>query len=90
MHLGDRSGARSAYKSAAGAYKDAFKADPADSRAVGQRAYALVILGRQDDARSEARKALKDHPDDGFLRDLVDGGQLERMIADPGVREISP
>jgi tetratricopeptide (TPR) repeat protein len=90
MHLGDRSGARDAYKSAASAYEAAYKADPTDSRPVGQRAYALVVLGRQDDARSAARKALKDHPDDAFLRDLVDGGRLERVIADPGLKEISP
>jgi tetratricopeptide (TPR) repeat protein len=90
MHLGDRSGARDAYKSAASAYKSAFETDPTDARAVGQRAYALVVLGRQDEARSVARKALSDHPDDGLLRDLVDGGQLERIIADPALKEISP
>jgi Flp pilus assembly protein TadD len=90
MHLGDRSGARGAYTSAASAYKAAYKADPTDSRAVGQRVYALVLLGSQDDARSAARKALKDHPDDPLLRGLVDGGQLERVIADPGLKEISP
>jgi tetratricopeptide (TPR) repeat protein len=90
MHTADRSGARDAYKSAAGAYDEAFKADPTNSRAVGQRAYALIILGRQDEARSVARKALKDHPGDAYLRDLVDGGQLERVIADPALKEISP
>jgi tetratricopeptide (TPR) repeat protein len=90
MHLGDRSGARDAYKAAASACKAAFKADPTNSRAVGQQAYALVVLGRLDDARSVASKALKDHPDDAFLRDLVDGGQLERVIADPALKDISP
>jgi Flp pilus assembly protein TadD len=90
MHLGDHSGAKSAYKSAASAYKDAFKADPTDSRAVSQQVYALVILGRQDEARSVARGALKDHPDDALLRDLVDGGRLERVIADPGLKDLSP
>jgi tetratricopeptide (TPR) repeat protein len=90
MHLGDHSGARDAYKAAASAYKDAFKADPTNSRAVGQRAYALIILGRADEARSAAQKALKDHPDDPLLKDLIDGGQLDRIIADPGIKEISP
>lgn len=90
MHLGDRAGARNAYKSAVGAYKSASDADPSNSQAVGQRAYALVLLGRQDEARSVAQAALRDHPDDRFLRSLVDGGQLERVIADPPVREISP
>jgi tetratricopeptide (TPR) repeat protein len=90
MHLADPSGARAAYKSAVAAYKAAFEADPTNSQAVGQRAYALVVLGRPDEARSVVQKALKDHPDDRFLRDLVDGGQLERVIADPALKEISP
>jgi tetratricopeptide (TPR) repeat protein len=90
IHTGDRSGARDAYKSAANAYEYAYKADPTNSRSLGQRVYALVLLGRQDDARSVARKAQKDHPDDAYLRDLVDGGQLERVIADPALKDISP
>jgi tetratricopeptide (TPR) repeat protein len=90
MHLGDRSGAKAAYKAAAAAYESAFRSDPGNSQALGQRAYTLVVLGRQDEARSAAQKALRDHPDDRFLRNLVDGGQLERVIADPALKAISP
>lgn len=90
IHLNDHSGARSAYKSAAGAYKAAFESDPNNSQALEQEAYALVLLGRQDEARSVAAKAQKDHPDDRALRDFVEGGELEKVIADPGLREISP
>jgi len=90
MRLGDRSGAREAYKSAASAYKSAFAADPANSQALVQLAYVLVVLGRQDEARSVAQGARRDHPEDGPLRELVDGGNLERVIADPKLKEISP
>jgi tetratricopeptide (TPR) repeat protein len=90
MRLGNRSGARDAYKAAASAYKSAFAGDPTNSQAVAQQAYALVILGRQDEARSVAQRARRDHPDDALLHELVDGGGLERVIADPGLKEISP
>jgi Flp pilus assembly protein TadD len=90
MHLNDPSGARSAYKSAAGAFKDAFAGDPSNPRDLEQQAYVLVLLGRQDEARSVAAKARKDHPDDRVIRQFVDGGELEKVIADPGLKEISP
>jgi Flp pilus assembly protein TadD len=90
MKLNDHSGAKSAYKSAVGAFKSAFESDPSDSQALEKQAYVLVLLGRQDDARSVAAGARKDHPEDRLLRQFVDGGELERMIADPGLRDISP
>jgi tetratricopeptide (TPR) repeat protein len=90
MHLNDHSGARSAYKSAASAYKSAYEGDPSNSQALEQQAYVLVLLGRQDEARSVAAKAQKDHPDDRIIREFAEGGQLEKVIADPGLKDISP
>jgi tetratricopeptide (TPR) repeat protein len=90
IHLNDHSGARSAYKSAASAFKDAFRSDPTNIQALEQQTYALVLLGRQDEARSVAAKARKDYPDDRAIRNFVDGGDLDRVIADPAVRAISP
>jgi tetratricopeptide (TPR) repeat protein len=90
MRMADHSGARDSYKSAAKAYKAAFESDPTNSQAIEQEAYALIVLGRFDEARSVADKAHKDHPDDRLLREMTDGGQLERVIADPSLKEISP
>jgi Flp pilus assembly protein TadD len=90
MHLGDHSGARTAYKSAASACKSAFDRDPKDSNAVMGQAYALVVLGRQDEARSVVDRAYRDHPDDRLLRELVEGGGLEKLIASPRLKDVSP
>jgi tetratricopeptide (TPR) repeat protein len=90
MHLNDHSGAKSAYKSAVEAYKSAFKSDPGNAQALEQQAYVLVLLGRPDDARSVAANARKDHPDDRTLRAFIDDGELEKVIADPALKDISP
>jgi hypothetical protein len=87
MRLGDRSGARDAYKSAASAYKG-FETDPTDARAVGRRAYALVVLGRARTRRAPwSRQGASDHPDDGRLRDFVERGQLDGWSRIPRSRK---
>jgi tetratricopeptide (TPR) repeat protein len=90
MHLDDHSGARAAYKSAVKAYKEAYSDDPGNPQALEQEAYALVVLGRQDEARSVAAKARRDHPDDRLIREFVDGGELDRVIGNPELKKISP
>jgi Flp pilus assembly protein TadD len=90
MRLGDRSGARTAYKSALSAYKAAFEADPTNSQSALRMAYVLVLLGRQDEARSAVDKAYKDHPDDRTLRAFVEDGDLDKLIADPELKDLAP
>jgi Flp pilus assembly protein TadD len=90
MHLGDHSGARAAYKSAVSAYKAAFDADPTNSQPVVRMVYVLVVIGRQDEARSALDKAYRGHPDDRTLRAFVEDGDLDKLIADPGLKELAP
>jgi len=90
MRLHNSGGARSAYKSALSVYEDDSKREPSNSVAVIRRAYVLVVLGRVDDARSVVARAQSDHPDDRRLRAFVESKGLDKMIADPGLREISP
>jgi Flp pilus assembly protein TadD len=88
MHNSD--GARDAYKSALSAFKDDFKRDPTNSGAVIRGATVLVILGRPDDARAMVAKAYSDHPDDHRLRNFVEMKGVDKIAADPSLKEVSP
>jgi cytochrome c-type biogenesis protein CcmH/NrfG len=90
MRLGNHSGARDAYKSAASAYKAAIKANPGNTQAVVRLAYVYVVLGRADDAKDLVEKAHKDHPDDPLLGQIVSQDGINKLLADPGLKEISP
>jgi Flp pilus assembly protein TadD len=90
MHLSDRSGARSAYKSALSAFKDELSLDPTHSQARIHRAFVLVILGDPDTARSEMEKARAKYPDDRLLRNFAENHGMDKMLADPDLKSLSP
>jgi len=90
MRLGDRPGARSAYKSALGAYGDDCDKDPANSQAVLRRVYVLVILGRADEARSALDRARSKYPDDRRLRSFVENRGVDGLVSDPGLKGVMP
>jgi len=90
MRMGNKDGARSAFKSALSAYSDDMGREPFNSLAVLRKAYVLVILGRTDEAKSMVAKAYSKHPDDRELRSFVGGNGVDRMASDPGLKEISP
>jgi tetratricopeptide (TPR) repeat protein len=88
MHSPD--GARSAYKSALTAYSDDFDRDSTNSMAVLRKAYVLVILGRSEEAKALVDKAYGKLPEDRMLRNFIEGKGLDKLIADPSTKEISP
>ncbi len=90
MRLNDHEGARSAYRSALPAYRDAYERNSSDANLVIHQAYILVLLGKPDDARSVLEKARAKHPDDRRLRSFEENRRLEGMIADPAAKAISP
>jgi Flp pilus assembly protein TadD len=90
MRLHNPSAARDAYKSALDVYEDDFKRNPADTIPVIRSASVLVILGRADDARSLVNKALEKSPDDRRLRNFVEMKGVDRLAADPGLKEVTP
>jgi|CZKI01.1.fsa_nt_gi tetratricopeptide (TPR) repeat protein len=90
MHLDDRNGARSAYKSALSAYKADYDRDPANSQAMVRRAYVLVILGRTEEARAAVEKARSRRPEDWRLRSFVENHGVDGLLLDPGLKEITP
>jgi tetratricopeptide (TPR) repeat protein len=90
MRLHNPSGAKDAYKSALSAFRDNFKRNPANTLPVIRSASVLVILGRTDDARSLVQKALAKNPDDRQLRKFVEMDGVDKIAADPGLKEVSP
>jgi tetratricopeptide (TPR) repeat protein len=90
MRLHNPSGARDAYKSAISAYADDVKRDPSNTVPVIHSASVLVILGRADEARKMVDAALARNPDDRRLRNFVEMKGVDRIAADPGLKEISP
>jgi tetratricopeptide (TPR) repeat protein len=90
MRLHNPSAATDAYKSALSAYKDEIDRDPKNSLPVLRSASILVILGRADDARTLVAKAYEKSPDDRRLRNFIDVKGVDRIAADPGLKEISP
>lgn len=90
VRLHNSDGARGAYKSAIAAFKDDFKRDPANTASVIRCASVLVILGRVDEARSLVDKAYAKNPDDRRLRDFVQMKGVDRIVADPGLKAVSP
>jgi predicted Zn-dependent protease len=90
MRLHNPGDARTAYKAALSAYKDNLKKDPGQSALVIRIAYVLTVLGRPDEARSEVADALQKTPDDTRLKEFSDDKAIDKMLADPGVKAVSP
>jgi Flp pilus assembly protein TadD len=90
VRLHNSDGAREAYKSALSAFRDDFKRDPASTASVIRCASILVILGRVDEARSLVDKAYARNPDDRRLREFVQMKGVDRIVADPGLKALSP
>jgi Flp pilus assembly protein TadD len=90
MRMHNSGDARSAYKSALSAYVDSYRANPANSATVLRRAYVLAVLGRADDARAVVAAAAAKAPDDRRLQGFVEAKGVDKMLADPALKEISP
>jgi Flp pilus assembly protein TadD len=89
MRLGDRDGAKRAYESALGVYKDLAKREPKNAGACLQQVYMLALLGRVEDARKLVEKTQKKFPEDRDVRSFVESKQLERMLMDPSFKQVS-
>jgi tetratricopeptide (TPR) repeat protein len=90
MRMQNRGGAKDAYKSALSDYTDDIKRDPANTLAVIRSASVLVILGRLDDAKSLIDGAYAKNPGDRRLKEFVEAKGLDKIAADPGLKDISP
>ena len=86
---GNRSGAKSAYESAADAYRAEAAASEAKNGAqvVLRQIYTLALLGRVDEARALLAKAQKDRPDNRDVRAFAETKQLDRLLTSPAFKE---
>jgi len=90
VRLKNPGGAKDAYKSAVSAFEDDYNKHPENTGSVIREATVLVILGRVDEARSVVDKAYAKSPDDRRLRSFVEMKGVDKIIADPGLKEITP
>jgi tetratricopeptide (TPR) repeat protein len=90
VRMNNPGGAKDAYKSALAAFKDDYDKHPERTGSVIREATVLVILGRADEARRVVDKAYARSPDDRRLRSFVEMKGVDKIIADPGLKEITP
>ncbi len=90
VRMNNPGGAKDAYKSALSAFEDDYDKHPERTGSVIREATVLVILGRVDEARSVVDKAYAKSPDDRRLRSFVEMKGVDKIIADPGLKEITP
>jgi tetratricopeptide (TPR) repeat protein len=87
MKLGQRSGARDAYKHALDAFADSSAKDKDNADVALQQVYVLALLGRVDDARRMQDKLLTRFPNDRGIRAFVESKRLDQLLADPQFKQ---
>lgn len=85
----NRPGARTAFEKALDASRESYRRDNRNSQLLLQQVYILAVLGKPDEARKTLEDARKKHPDNRNIRLFADGGELDRLLADPGFKELS-
>jgi Flp pilus assembly protein TadD len=89
VRLGQRDGAKTAYKNALAAFEDAAGRDAKDAQLALQQVSVLALLGRPDDARALLAKLPARFPGNREVRIFIEQKQLESMLADPKFREVA-
>lgn len=87
--MGNRDGARSAYKKALAAYEDDAREDKANAEAWLQQVYVLALLGQTEDARKRVEKMSRQFPNSAAVRAFIDRRQLDSLLADPLFKEMA-
>jgi Flp pilus assembly protein TadD len=85
--LGDKSGAKKAYKREFELCEETAKKDPKNLDLQLARLGPLVLLGRADDARKLLEKLGRDHVDNTALRQLIESRPIDKMLADPAFQQ---
>jgi Flp pilus assembly protein TadD len=86
MQLGDKSGAKKAYKRELEICEKAAKKDAKDIDAQLSQLRPLVLLGRADDARKLLEKIGRDNPDNFNLKQLIDSKPIDLMTGNPKIQ----
>lgn len=89
MKQGKRDAAKEAYRGALSAYEALAKEQKTDAEPWLRQAYVLALLGREKEARAIIEKAAKQFPTDRSVKGFIEGKQFDRMVADPGFKEMA-
>ena len=86
----NRAGARTAFEEALKASRATAKREATNGQLRLQQVYIQALLGRVDDARETLSQAQKDLPDSRDIRSFVERNELDRILADPGFKDMMP
>lgn len=90
MRLGQRDGAKAAYRSALRAFEAAAKeAKAGDVGPWIQQVTTLALLGRADDARERMEEIQRRFPDSRVVQKFAADKALDRMLADAAFKEVA-
>lgn len=81
VRLGDKSGAKDAYKGALAACEAQLKQNADNLRSIDRKVCTLVLLNRADDARAFLAKAAKDFPKNNAIQQLNQMKAVDRFLA---------
>ncbi len=87
--LGNTSGARAAYREALSLLEKDYKAAPDNIGLVLEQVHAHALLGQADKAKALLEKAGKANPNSRELQDFIKGNGLDRLLQEPGFKEIA-
>lgn len=89
MRMGRRDAAREAYKRGLKAFEEVAALNKADPEPLLQQVTVLALLGRVSEARTLTEKLGGRFPSNRKVRLFIEGKNLDRMLADPGFKEIA-
>lgn len=89
MRLGDKAGAKNAYREALKAHEAAARIESNDPEHVLKQVYVLALLGQLGDARALLDKMARQFPADRSVRSFIETKQLDQLIAEPEFKQVA-
>ncbi|HUT28816.1 MAG TPA: M56 family metallopeptidase [Sedimentisphaerales bacterium] len=74
VRAGDYKGAKESYERALSFHQERYRKDPSNANHVQQQIFLLVLLGRDEEAKSLLSRARLQHPEDEQLKKFEQGG----------------
>lgn len=87
--LANTNGARDAYRQALTLLEKEARDAPDNFVLVMEQVHVHALLGQADKARALLEKTAKAHPDNRDLQNFIKGNGLDRLLKDPGFKEIA-
>jgi Flp pilus assembly protein TadD len=88
VKLGDKSGARKAYKQVVAINERLYKRDAKEPNPLLLQIEPLILMGDVGDARKILERALKAHPNHPDVRAFKEQNVIDRMLEDPAIKAV--